>query len=462
MSEELREEQLIEQITDLIKEKKIGVVRSLLTELNPADIAILLGEIPEDSLPLIFRILPKELAAETFIEMDSDEQELLISAFSDRELSEVINELFVDDAVDLIEEMPALVVKRILKHAHPEMRKSINEILNYPKDSSGSIMTTEYVDLKKDMTVAQSFARIRKTGIDKETIYTCYVTDQSRCLLGLISVKQLLLADENAIIGDIMETNIISVSTLDDKEDVAKMFDKYDFLAIPVVDAENRLVGIVTVDDAIDVIQEEYTEDLEKMAAILPSEDSYLKIPAWKHARNRIMWLLFLMLSATITGSILQYYENAFVAIPILVSFVPMLMGTAGNCSSQSSTTIIRGLALDEIKTRDFLKVLFKECKIALMSGMTLALVNAARVFIMYSNNSDVLNQISISKLIIISGSSLVGTVVLAKGLGCILPILAKKIKLDPALMAAPLLSTILDACSVLIFFNIATHMLGL
>lgn len=462
VSEEFNEEQLIEQITDLIKEKKIGAVRSLLTELNPADIAILLGEIPEDNLPLIFRILPKELAAETFIEMDSDEQELLISAFSDRELREVINELFVDDAVDLIEEMPALVVKRILKHAHPEMRKSINEILKYPKDSSGSIMTTEYVDLKKGMTVAQSFARIRKTGVDKETIYTCYVTDQSRRLLGLVSVRQLLLADENEIIGDIMETNVISVNTLDDKEDVAKMFDKYDFLAMPVVDAENRLVGIVTVDDAIDVIQEEYTEDLEKMAAILPSEDSYLKIPAWKHARNRIMWLLFLMLSATITGSILQYYENAFVAIPILVAFVPMLMGTAGNCSSQSSTTIIRGLALDEIKTRDFFKVLFKECSVALMSGITLALVNAARVFIMYHNNPDVLAQISILKLITISGISLVGTVVLAKSLGCILPILAKKIKLDPALMAAPLLSTILDACSVLIFFNIATHMLGL
>ena len=462
MGEEWIEKQLAEQITDLVKEKKIGVIRGLLTELNPADIAILLGEIPEENLPLVFRILPKELAAETFIEMDSDEQELLISAFSDRELSDVINELFVDDAVDLVEEMPALVVKRILKHAHPEMRRSINEILKYPKDSSGSIMTTEYVSLKKDMTVAQSFARIRKTGVDKETIYTCYVTDQSRRLLGLVSVKQLLLSDENEVIGDIMETNIISACTLDDKEDVAKMFDKYDFLAIPVVDTEDRLVGIVTFDDAIDVIQEEYTEDLEKMAAILPSEDSYLKIPAWKHARNRIMWLLFLMLSATITGGILQYYENAFVAIPILVAFVPMLMGTAGNCSSQSSTTIIRGLALDEIKTRDFFKVLFKECSVAIMSGVTLAIVNAVRVFIMYCNNSDVLSQISIFKLILISGFSLVGTVVLAKSLGCILPMLAKKIKLDPALMAAPLLSTILDACSVLIFFNIATHMLGL
>lgn len=462
MGEEFIEEQLTEKISGLIKDKRLGLVRSMLAEMNPADIAILFGEIEEEHLPLLFRILPKELAAETFAEMDPDQQELLISVFSDRELSDVINELFVDDAVDLVEEMPALMVQRILKHAHPEMRKSINELLKYPKDSAGSIMTTEYVSLKKDMTVAQSFDRIRKTGVDKETIYTCYVTDRSRHLLGLTSAKDLLLSDGDAVIGDMMETNIISVSTLDDKEDVALMFDKYGFLAMPVVDAENRLVGIVTVDDAIDVMQEEHTEDLEKMAAIVPSEDTYLKIPSWKHARNRIPWLLFLMLSATITGAILQYYENAFVAIPILVAFVPMLMGTGGNCSSQSSTTIIRGLALEELKTRDFWRVLFKECKVALMSGLTLAVVNALRIFIMYRNNTDVLGQISLSKLTLISGLSLVGTVLLAKAMGCILPMLAKKVKIDPALMAAPLLSTILDACSVLIFFNIATRLLGL
>lgn len=462
MEEEIREGQFIEELEELIKEKKYGLVRNMLVDINPADIAILFSDLPEEELPLLFRILPKELATETFVEMDPDEQELLISAFSDRELSEVINELYVDDAVDLVEEMPALVVKRILKHADPEMRKSINELLKYPKDSAGSIMTTEYVDLKKHMTVAQSFDRIRKTGVDKETIYTCYVTDASRHLIGILSVKELLLAEGSAVIEDIMETNLICVNTLDDKEDVARMFDKYGFLAIPVVDAENRLVGIVTVDDAIDVIQEENTEDIAKMAAIMPSEDSYLKTSALTHAKNRISWLLFLMLSATITGSIIQHYENAFISIPILVAFVPMLMGTGGNCGSQSSTMVIRGLALDEIKFKDFFRVLFKECRISLVTGTALAIVNALRVFIMYHNNQDVLQQISISKLALVSGLSLVGTVLLAKCLGCILPMLAKKVKIDPALMAAPLLSTILDTCSVLIFFNISTWILGL
>ncbi len=462
MEEEIREEQLIEELEELLKEKKYGLVRNMLVDINPADIAILFGDLPEDELPLLFRLLPKELATETFVEMDPDEQEILISAFSDRELSEVINELYVDDAVDLVEEMPAVVVKRILKHADPEMRKSINELLKYPKDSAGSIMTTEYVDLKKHMTVAQSFDRIRRIGVDKETIYTCYVTDASRRLIGILSVKELLLADSSAAIEDIMETNIIYVNTLDDKENVARMFDKYDFLAIPVVDAEERLVGIVTVDDAIDVIQEENTEDIAKMAAIMPSEESYLKTPATVHAKNRITWLLFLMLSATITGSIIQYYEDAFISIPILVAFVPMLMGTGGNCGSQSSTMVIRGLALDEIKFKDFFKVLFKECKVSMLTGTALAIVNAIRVFIMYHNNQDVLEQISVSKLALVSGLSLIGTVLLAKCLGCILPMLAKKVKIDPALMAAPLLSTILDTCSVLIFFNISTWILGL
>lgn len=462
MADEIMEEQILHTLENLIAEKKFSAVRRMLDEMNPADIAILFGEAPEEILPLLFRILPKELAADTFVEMDGDEQELLITAFSDRELKEVINDIYVDDAVDIIEEMPALVVKRILKHADPEMRKSINELLKYPKDSAGSIMTTEYVDLKRDMTVAQAFERIRRTGVDKETIYTCYVTDKFRKLLGILTVKELLLADDDAIVGDIMETNLISVYTLDDKEDVARMFDKYDFLAIPVVDAEDRLVGIVTVDDAIDVIQEENTEDIAKMAAIMPSEDSYLKTPAWKHAKNRIVWLLFLMLSATLTGSIIQRYEDAFVSIPILVAFVPMLMGTGGNCGSQSSTMVIRGLALGELKFRDFFRVLFKECRIALLAGSALAIVNALRVFIMYSNNSDVLSQIAISKLALVSGLSLIGTVFLAKCMGCILPMIAKKIKVDPALMASPLLSTILDTCSVLIFFNIASWILGL
>ena len=456
------EGQLIEELTALIKEKRFGRVRSLLEGMNPADIAELFGIVPEEELPILFRILPKELATETFVEMDADEQELLISVFSDRELSEVINELYVDDAVDIIEEMPAVVVKRILKHANPEMRKGINDILNYPKDSAGSIMTIEYVDLKRTMTVAQSFERIRRTGVDKETIYTCYVTDAFRRLIGIISVKELLLADADAIVGDIMETNLISVHTLEDKEDVARMFDKYDFLAIPVVDAEERLVGIVTVDDAIDVIQEENTEDIAKMAAIVPTEETYLKTPAWEHARNRIVWLLFLMLSASITGAIIQKYEDAFVAIPILVASIPMLMGTGGNCGSQSSTMVIRGLALGEIKFRDFFRVLFKEFRIGIMTGIVLALVNAARVFIMYRGNIEAIAPMSIAQLALITGISLVGTVLLAKCMGCVLPMLAKKIKLDPAIMASPLLTTILDTCSVLIFFYIATKVLGL
>ena len=319
--------------------------------MNPADLAILLGEVSDEDLPILFRILPKELAAETFVEMDGDEQELLISAFSDRELWEVMDMMHVDDAVDVIEEMPAGVVKRILRHTDPETRKSINEILRYPKDSAGSIMTTEYVDLKKHMTVSEAFDRIRRIGCDKETIYNCYVTDENRRLQGLVTVKELFLENYNETIENIMETNVIYTNTLDDQEDVARMFDKYGFMAIPVVDNEKRLVGIVTFDDAMDVIREENTEDFSKMAAITPSDETYLKTPVWVHAKNRIMWLLFLMLSATITGSIIEHYESAFQAIPLLVAFVPMLMGTGGNCGSQSSTMIIRGLALGEIRS---------------------------------------------------------------------------------------------------------------
>ncbi|MEG1880215.1 MAG: magnesium transporter, partial [Oscillospiraceae bacterium] len=400
-------------------------------------------------LPLLYRILPKEIAAETFVEMDGDEQELLIEAFSDRELKEVIDDLYVDDAVDIIEEMPANVVRRILKHTDPETRKSINDILRYPKDSAGSIMTVEYVNLRRDMTVEESFIRIRRTGVDKETIYTCYVTDTNRKLLGLVTVKDLLLAEYSEVIEDIMETNVISVNTLEDKEHVAHAFDKYDFMAIPVVDAEERLVGIVTFDDAIDVIQDENTEDMAKMAAVVPSEESYLKTSVWKHAKNRIFWLLFLMLSAAVTGSIITSYEDAFVQIPLLVAFIPMLMGTGGNCGSQSSTMIIRGMALDEISIKDFFRVLFKETRVALLVGVMLAIANAARVFIMYPNDDPAF-------LAVTSGLSMICTVFIAKSLGCVLPMLAKKCKLDPALMAAPLITTILDTCSVLIFFNIA------
>ncbi len=449
-------------VSELLREKNFIKLKEILSCINSIDIALIMEELDASLFSLLFRLLPKETAAEVFVEMDNDLQEILITAFNDRELKAVLDELYLDDTVDLVEEMPAGVVKRILMHTDPETRKNINQILQYPKDSAGSMMTIEYVDLKKHMTVGQSFERIRKTGVDKETIYTCYVTDESRKLLGIVSVKELLLAKDDQSLEEIMETNIISVTTLDDKEDVAKMFDKYDFLALPVVDGENRLIGIVTVDDAIDVLQEENTEDMSKMAAIVPSEETYLKTSSFTHAKNRFFWLLFLMLSATITGAILQKYENAFVSVPILVAFIPMLMGTGGNCGSQSSTMIIRGLALDEIDFKDILKVIFKELKIAIMVGVILAIVNALRVYIMYSGDADIFSQIDLWKLALISGLSLVGTVVLAKCLGCALPMLAKKCGLDPALMAAPLLTTILDTCSVLIFFIIATKIMAI
>lgn len=449
MAEQINLDEMRNNVNELLDSREFGRIRVLFTAMEPADIAELLGEIDEQRLPILFRILPKELAAETFVEMDSDEQELLINAFSERELHDVVEELFVDDAVDIIEEMPANVVKRILRHTDSEMRNSINEILWYPKDSAGSIMTTEYVSLKKDMTVSEAFDRIRRTGVDKETIYTCYVTDTDRKLIGLVTVKELLLSPYNTVINTIMEKNIISVETLDDKEEVANMFDKYDFMSLPVVDKENRLVGIVTFDDAIDVIQEENTEDIQKMGALQPIEETYLKTPVWRHAKNRIVWLLLLMLSATITGSIIENYEAAFTALPILVAFIPMLMDTGGNCGAQSSTMIIRGLALDEITPKDIMKIMFKEIRIAVVVGLILAAVNTLRIYIMYSGQDPLF-------LSAVTGLSLIATVVIAKMLGGVLPILAKLCKLDPALMASPLITTIVDTCSVIIFFNIA------
>lgn len=459
---ELGIEELRDELLEKLHQRHFSELRSILSALNPVDIAQILTETEENDLRLLFRMLPKEIAAEAFVEMENDSQEFLISVFSDRELKDVLDEMYVDDAVDLIEEMPANVVNRILRHTDPETRKNINQLLNYPKDSAGSIMTIEYVALKKNFTVSEAFERIRKVGVDKETIYTCYVTDVDRKLIGLVSAKDLMLSDYNKSIEDIMETNIVSVETTADKEDVARMFDRYDFLAIPVVDKEHRLVGIITVDDAIDVIQEENTEDIAKMAAIVPTEETYLRTPVWEHAKNRFFWLLFLMLSATITGGIIQNFEDAFKAVPILVAFVPMLMGTGGNCGSQSSTMIIRGLALDEIKFKDFFRVLFKEVRIALLIGVALALVNGIRLFIMYHGDAAVLSQSGIFELALVSGLSLIGIIVLAKSLGCVLPMLAKKCGLDPALMASPLLSTILDTCSVLIFFNIAMLILKL
>jgi magnesium transporter len=363
------------EILELIEEKKYTKLRSMLSEMNPADIAQILEEAPKKELPVIFRILQKELAAEVFSYLESDMQQVLIEAFSDAELREVLDELFMDDAVDIIDEMPASVAKRILKQTDAETRKMINKLLAYPDDSAGSIMTTEYIDLKKNMTVSDAFERIRKIGTDTETIYTCYVTDRSRRLIGIVTVKDLLLNSQDTVIDDIMEENIIFANTLDDKEEVAGQFEKYDLMALPVVDKENRLVGIITVDDAIDVIQEEATEDIDKMAAILPSDKTYFKTSVFSTFKARIPWLMLLMLSATFTGAIISSFEEKLTALPALIAFIPMLMGTAGNSGSQSSVTIIRGLSLGDIEFADFFKVLWKELRVALMCSITLAVL---------------------------------------------------------------------------------------
>ncbi len=439
-----------EKILELLEEKKFLAVSEMLKELSAPDVAVLLQEAPNEHLPIVYRLLPKELAAEVFVEMDDDQQELLIHSFNDRELRETLSELYLDDMVDIIEEMPATVVKRILRNTDAETRVMINQILKYPKDSAGSLMTIEYVSLKKDMTVQAAFDRIRKTGVDKETIYTCYVTDRNRKLEGIVTVRTLLLAKYEDRIGDIMEDHPISVSTHEDKEEVVKMFDKYDFLALPVVDQEKRLVGIITVDDAIDVMQEENDEDFAKMAAVTPSEDSYFKTTVFGHAKNRIIWLFILMVAGIFTGAIISGYEEAFQAYPMLVAFIPMLMGTGGNAGAQASTLAIRGMATDEISLKDYFKVVFKEARVALLVGLALSVINFIRVYITY-------NDFTFG---IITGLSLICTIFFAKLLGCSMPMLAKKLKLDPAIMASPLITTLVDAGSILLYFSIATAMM--
>lgn len=442
------EEPMLENTRELLENRRFHELAVQLKEQNAADIgALLLDAEPEDVLR-IYRLLPKELAAESFVEMSTEEQEYLVNAFTNRELSELLDEMFVDDTVDVIEEMPAGLVKKILKNTDAETRRIINEILRYPEDSAGSMMTIEYVDLKRGMTVSEAFSRIRRTGVDSETIYTCYVTDAQRKLLGLITVKDLLLADEQTVVGDIMETNIIKVSTHDDQEFVAHQFEKYDFAVIPVVDAEDRLVGIVTFDDAMDVIRQEDTEDIEKMNAITPSGESYFNISPLRHAKNRIIWLLFLMLSATFTGMLITHYEEAFAAVPLLVSFIPMLMDTGGNCGAQSSTLVIRGLALDEIRFSDFFRLWGSEMIVALICGAVLAAVNFVRVLIMYGD----------VKIGLVTGATLIGVAMTAKTLGCVMPMLAKRLKLDPALMASPIITTITDCVCILVYFTIATQ----
>ncbi|MEE0733158.1 MAG: magnesium transporter [Acutalibacteraceae bacterium] len=440
-------------ILSLLEQKKYATLRDILTTIKPVDIAALFDDMQEDALPLLFRLLPKELAAETFVEMDEDAQELLIHGFSDTELKEVVDELYVDDAVDLIEEMPANVVKRILQQADPDTRKMINEILKYPDDSAGSIMTTEYVSLRPNMTVLDAIKRIRRTGVDKETIYTCYVTKENRKLIGILSIKTLLLSDEDDVVEDIMETNVISVNTLDDQEVVAQMFNKYDFLAIPVVDRENRLVGIVTVDDAIDVMQEEATEDMEVMAAITPTDKPYMKTSVFETWRKRIPWLLILMISATFTGMIITSFEDALAAQVALTAFIPMLMDTGGNSGSQTSVTIIRGLSLGEIEFRDLPRIIWKECRVAVLCGVTLAAANFVKLMLF--------DRVGVSIAMVVC-LTLIATVIVAKIIGCTLPMLAKKVGFDPAVMASPFITTAVDAISLLVYFQIAKLLLGI
>ena len=451
-------DQYLENIEALIKNKQYARLRDLFLPMEPADIALLLEEAGEEEMPLLYRLLPKELAAETFVEMGTDAQALLIRGFSDSELKEVIDELYVDDAVDIVEEMPANVVQRILTQADPEMRKQINEILQYPEDSAGSIMNMEFLSLKKDMTVEDAFKRIRRIGGELETINILYVTDPTRHLLGVLSVRDLLLAEEDDLIQDIMDPNVVSVNTMDDKEDVAQALSKYDFLAMPVVDKEQRLVGIVTVDDAMDVIEEETTEDFEKMAAMLPSDKPYLKSGIFATWRARLPWLMVLMLSATFTGMILNHYESALAACLVLNSYIPMLSGTGGNSGTQASVAVIRALSLDEVDFSDIFQVLWKELRVSLLCGVCLAGANFVKMQLV---DRLLLGNAAVTPMVcLVVCLTILFVVVFAKCVGCSLPILAEKIGLDPAVMASPFISTIVDATSLLIYFRFASWFL--
>ena len=451
MSEILKEE-AVKTVLRLLDEKRPVEISRMFKNLLPADIAEIIDneELDEKQRTFLFRLLPKDVAAEVFVEMDSDNQQQLIAGFNDNELHQMLDELFIDDTVDIIEEMPANVVRRIIKNCTPEARNAINKILEYPSDSAGSITTPEYIALRKDMTVAQAFQYIRKVGLDRETIYTCYVVTNDRKLLGVVTVRELLLSPEDKLIGDIMSENVVYAETTADKEDVAKLFDKYGFSAFPVVDREKRLVGIVTFDDAFDVIREETTEDFSKMAAVVPIEETYFRAGVFKHAKNRIPWLIVLMVSATITGAIITKYEEAFAMVPLLIACLPMLMDTGGNCGAQTSTMVIRGMALDEMRPRDVIRVWWKEIRIAMLVGIALAVINVGRVFLIYGYSPETV------KLAITSSTAIFFTVCLAQTLGCALPMAAKAIKLDPALMASPLITTIVDALSVTVYFAVA------
>ena len=442
-----------QRLTELVEHKQFRPLRELLTEMNEVDIAAFLGELEPDQQAIVFRLLPKELAAEVFAYLDdSEDQERLIGALSDRELREVLDELYLDDAVDIIEEMPASVVSRILRNTGAETRQQINELLNYPKDSAGSIMTTEFVSLRPDATVSDCFQRIRREGVDKETIYTCYVT-HNRVLMGVVTVRQLLLADAGTRVRDIMEDHVISVETAMDREEAAQLMSRYDLSALPVVDAEDRVVGIITFDDVLDVFQEEATEDIEKMAAIIPSEKPYMQTSVFRLWRNRIPWLLLLMVSATFTGRIIAGFESALASYAALTIFIPMLMDTGGNCGSQSSVTVIRALSLGEIEFRDLPRVLWKELRTAVLCALTLFLAVLAKALLLDGQGIRVALVVSLTVFF---------TVCIAKLVGCTLPMLAKRLGFDPAVMASPFITTVVDALSLLVYFVVAAGVLGL
>ena len=443
----------MEELMDLLFTRQFRKLKDILTEMNEVDIATFIEELDSEKTVVVFRMLPKELASDVFACLEVDKQEHIINSITDYELGTIVDDLFVDDAVDMLEELPANVVKRVLKNARPDTRKLINQFLNYPENSAGSIMTAEYVGLKQSMTVEQAFAYIRKNGVDKETIYTCYVMDAKRRLEGVVTVKDLLMNPYEEIIGNIMDTHVIKAFTTEDQEKVADSFQKYDLLSLPVVDHEERLVGIVTVDDVVDVMEQEATEDFEKMAAMLPSEKPYLKTGVFQLAKNRIAWLLILMISSMITGGILAKYEAAFAVIPLLVTFIPMLTDTGGNAGSQSSTMIIRGMAVGEIEPGDLFKVLWKELRVGIIVGAILGFVNYVRLVILSPGKEMLCLTVVLSLMV---------TVVIAKTIGCVLPIAAKVFHMDPAIMAAPLITTIVDAVSLIIYFQLACSLLGL
>ena len=440
-----------EALRALLERRDYHALQAALAGENEVDIAEFMEELTTEQATVAFRTLPKELAAEVFSNLSPENQEAILGAATDQELSAIVEELCVDDAVDMLEELPANVVKRVLKNARPETRRLINQFLNYPENSVGSIMTAEFMDLKKSMTVTQAIDHIRRTGEDSESIYTCYVTDNARRLEGVITVRELLIARDEQRVEDLMETDVITAETTEDQEAAVGRMMKYDFISMPVVDTENRLVGIVTVDDGMDVMEEEATEDFEKMAAMAPSEKPYLKTSAFTLARHRIMWLLVLMISGMITGGILGRYEAAFSAMPLLVTFIPMLTDTGGNAGSQSSTLIIRGMAVGEIQLKDFMKVFWKELLVSMMVGVILSAVNFVRLIITYPGSEMIALTVSLALFV---------TVLLAKTVGGVLPMAAKLFHADPAIMAAPLITTIVDAISLVVYFNIASVLL--